>query len=310
MISRFVKIAAVAGVVLAGIGFLLLPRQEAAVCLPEDIGLQASAPLELAALLNEDCMRAYAREAPDRLPDALLDFGYPTLLLETEPRVDVLALFVGAVTSGQRSFFANDRAILGRLADMRQSAQIEEISDFVAASQPETHAAYTPYDMERFLRFLPVWQNPEGQARLIDHCKEFDCAESRTVCPGALALSDKLALVSGDQTLIDIIGLCPVGADWQADAAWITTLRKAGVVDTTCAISTQVNAALNDGLSLEEPCFTQDRQIGDYAGYASGDVATFLKRKVQTGMPEVINAASLEIMFQFSPAITEYIATQ
>jgi len=27
-------------------------------------------------------------------------------------------------------------------------------------------------------------------------------------------------------------------------------------------------------------------------------------------MPEVINAASVEIMFRFSPEITEYIATQ
>lgn len=307
--ARIFSIAFLSFIVLIGFGiFVLRPDTEEASCNRQKAGLEPDTPLELAAILDEDCMRLYAREAPDRLPEAFLDFSYPTLLLETENRQDVLNLFTMAVASGERHFFADDPEILNRLRDMRRTAQIEEIIDFAAASQIRSQATHDLYDMERFLEYVDVWENPAGQSLFSEMCQSHDCAISETICPNSLGLSDKLALVEGNSTLAETIALCPRGQDFESDREWFTALRRAGVVDTTCTVTTQLNAVLNDGLSLEEPCFGPMRQIGDYSGNTPGDVVRFIERKVRTGHPEMLNAESLEIVFRFSPDIARYIA--
>ncbi|NSX57008.1 hypothetical protein [Parasulfitobacter algicola] len=291
------------------VAYLLLSEETGAVCNRQAIGLEDNAPLELAAILNEDCMKHFMKENPDRIPAALVDFKYPTLLLDAEPQDDVFALFQAAIFSGERSFFENDLSIRERLSKMRQTAEISSMIDFVVASQTETAAGYVPNDMERFLTFLPVWKNAVGQTLFLDHCADYDCAGHITSCPVRLGLSDKAALVEGDRSLAETIALCPIAHDWENGQQWFTALRQAGVVDTTCSVTTQVNAALNDGRSIENACFSQENQIGDYSDNTSSDVVTFIKQKVQTDVPKTINAQSLEIIIRFSPEIAEYLMT-
>jgi len=292
--------------------FLVLAGGNGAACDRTAVGLEEDAPLVLAAMLDDDCLRAYLDDEPGSARDALINFGRPLVVLERLESAAATELLNVQVTWGERSLLSGGAALVAALRDHRRSDEMEKVIDFVAANDASLRQSYEPFDQAFFLRSIPIWQDPEGQAFLEQACADFDCVSDVTVCPRVVGLADKLAVVRQETTATRVWQQCDA---FTADLGpsifdWASAMRLSGIVDTTCSFTLQMSAVRDAPELLESPCFGDGRQIGSYASVGSTDYVIFIKRKAVSGEPEQIDAASLTSIATHYPEIARYFATQ
>ena len=133
-------------------------------------------------------------------------------------------------------------------------------------------------------------------------CDDLDCSVGETVCENHVGLGDKLALSRGDMTLDTLIGKCPVTRDW------VLALRRAGVVDTSCSLTLQLNAARIDTRVLTQGCFPGDTQLRDYDAFTPSDAVTFLREWVKSGGERRVDSRSLSYIASLFPDSAGYVA--
>lgn len=275
---------------------------EAPACDLAELGLSRDAPLEFGAILSRDCASRYVAEIPDRAAGMMLTFGYPSLLFDYVPQKDALQVISGAMGEGDRGFFAYDEEILARLNALPKSPEIQKIKYFLTLA-PRAEAPPQSPDTAWGLSVLPIWEDAEAATLFVQGCQTIDCQDSRTSCPGEVGLRDKLKLARGDMRLSDVIALCPISREW------ILALRRAGVVDTFCTSTLQVNAALNDIAFLERGCFPEDVQLHYYDALTPNDAVMFLRDRFARQALDEIDKPSLDYVANYFPGTAAYLSS-
>ncbi|MFP7675711.1 hypothetical protein ACG74X_20445 [Marivita sp. S0852] len=259
-------------------------------CDPKGAGLAVGAPLELQALFDIDCARSLVTVRGETGAALASDLGYPTLLLEMRPHDEAIAFLQAVAEQGDRGFFAFDPLIAERL---REGGAPENLQAFVASATPRSEGAETTPDM------IDVFSNSAANDDLIALCQSADCDGEPTICPGLLALSDKLALAEGRVSLRETLRLCPPSFEW------ILALRRAGVVDTSCSSTLQVNLAMANIDKLQVPCFDQGTALADLPARTSSDAIRLLRQRLVAGVP--IAAEDLQIVSSVLPEAARYL---
>ncbi len=267
--------------------FAEVNKNEGFICDRTVDGIARDVPLELAAMLDRNCAAVYVAqsEAPVR---TAFDLNYPSLAYNhvSQPE-NVDAVIESAVTQGDRGFFMSDPAILDMLEEGEVADFVRTIFDPATANNAAT------------LHVLPLWQSPENAAQFLSACKNIDCTEDKTICPTRVGLADKLRLAGGDVTLADIVNTCKISFDW------ILALRRAGLLDTTCSSTLQVNRITGDPSRFEEPCFGSNFSV-----LAEPAVSNDLVRLIQQKGIITLDGESLKVLARSYPKAADFLATQ
>ncbi|MBL3560153.1 hypothetical protein [Rhodovulum sulfidophilum] len=273
---------------------------EASACNTAELGLSGDAPLELGAIFSRYCARLYVEETPDEAPRLIITLGYPSLLFDYLTEREALQVISGAMNDGDRGFFAQDSEILARLNALSRSPEIEKIEAFLQFLPPGDAPSQSPDSAWR-LSVLPIWDDAKTAALFVQGCETVDCQASRTSCPGEVGLIDKLKLAQGDARLSDVAALCPISHEW------ILALRRAGIVDTFCTSTLQVNAAMNDIETLERGCFPEDMQLMSYDALTPNDAVMFLRERFARQALAEIDMPSLDYVANYFPSAAAYL---
>lgn len=297
--------------IVAAISFSWFERtRHVPVCERAAIGLDDTVPIILAAILDEACALEHRERDPSTFPDAFVDFGYPSVLLEEVPQDQALELFYQVVDAGERDFFARDAKIVNLLSSAEYAAKFSTFLDFTVASQPNLWSTYEPQSEAEFLRALPIFQDEDGREFFTKACENFACDQDMTICPQQLGLSDKLALALGHASLVNVIGQCGELTDYQRFFEWYPALRRAGVVDTKCSLTLQINDASIDPMNLTRACFSDGRQLGDYSAFTNGDIVAFVRGVVGAGNSVPLAADTLMAIEKYSPDLAAYLTAE
>ena len=84
---------------------------------------------------------------------------------------------------------------------------------------------------------------------------------------------------------------------------WLRSLRRAGLIDTTCSSSFQINGVLQGLLPLDAPCFDPQRGLGPFSVASPTDTVRFL-RQTRGMQPD---AATLGVVAGYFPEIAAYL---
>lgn len=275
-------------------------------CDRETHGLPPEAPLEMAAMFDRNCAIEFIEQSDRNAVELARTLGYPSLLFGRMSVTDIETLMKLAVDAGDRSFFEKDPVILQRLEDMNTSGgDLSEVIDFVASMKPSAQLLEGG-DATKRLGYLPIWQSTENANFLIQACEKVDCETQTTSCDSNVGLSDKLALAQGRLGLATLIKKCSATPE---RPGWLVALRRAGVVDTECSPTLQVNAALSDLNILLESCFPTNKQLRDYSALTGSDAVSFIRQWSARGRTESVDAKSLKYIMQYFPKTAEFVAT-
>jgi len=247
---------------MAGLGgwYWLSRSTDIAICDRAVTGLASDAPLQLAAMLDRDCAIVYIGQSKDPARTAI-DFGYPSLAYDYATRSDVDGVLEAVVLEGDRGFFMSDPAILDLL-------EPGPVTDFVQTTfAPETATTVAT------LHVLPLWGSPGNSAQFVKACETIDCITDKTLCPARVGLADKLRLARGEATLGVIADSCEISFEW------VRALRVAGLLDTACTSTLQVNRIMDDHTRVAEPCFGPDFSIKSEPAVGANDLIRFIRLK-------------------------------
>ncbi|MCO6383055.1 hypothetical protein [Oceanicola sp. 502str15] len=283
-------------VVVAGVAYAVVPFGASAKlpdCDRAAAGVDEAAPLELAAIHDYDCARVFLAENDDRAAALAADLGYPSLAEEYASSSDYETLVIGAVDAGDRGFFAADPKALEATAEGEGAGFVQAIFDPAGALAGASEPA-------EVLHGLDIWNNDDNAALLVENCAAAGCESDATSCPSRLGLADKVKIASGAMGTADAVALC------EPSFEWILALRRAGVVDTLCSASLQVNAGMADQAYLAGPCYPDGMAISEFRTWASADTARFLRAHAGEPISALIDADAAEMIEPGYPALAAF----
>lgn len=268
----------------------------ASACRPETIGLQPEAPAELVAMFDKSCAAALVASLPNGASLAF-DLGYPSLAFGQSSKAEVMAALDAIAAEGDRGFFTNDSGVLGIVPPGPTHDFIQTTLD-PAAAIPK---AYNPLSA---ILALPLWGAEANNDVLAGACLTHDCSADQTKCPTSVGLSDKLRVATGSISLADFQRTCVVSFEW------ITALRRAGLVDTTCTSSLQINRAMTSPETLNAPCFGADFDFSSLPVISSGDIPRLIRSRGVAGLDQLGpgNVAAMQDAFPQTAAFLSSIA--
>lgn len=260
----------------------------------------ASPPAELAAILNYDCAADYLDKNPDIAAGMAINMGYPSLLLEHTTDAQAIELMETAAADGDRGFFADDPEILYNLEELDVPytllAFVRTATGSSYLNEAENSAAY----LER----INLWKSPVNARLLTRSCAKYGCEEKTTTCPSEFGMADKMRIAAGDIDLYESIALCDISPEW------IISLRRAGVVDTSCTSIMQINAALQDPGRLPGQCLESSKQLSGYNAIGSTDYSRYIRRRAASGDLLKIDRQSIDMIGYIFPETANYLITK
>lgn len=261
----------------------------------DDCALPGEPPALLTALLSPDCFQAAMPRPMD--PRTAMDFGFPSLLFTLLPEAEAVEIVSLARQEGDRGFLAADPGMLQRLDSLPPP-----VADFVAASLAPEQALSAGRAGTDVLMALPLWGRPENARLLAGHCAAHDCQPAPSRCPDRVGLSDKLAVATGEMTLQQAQGLCAPSFEW------LRALRQAGLVDTSCTSTMQINRIMADPALLDAPCYPADLSLADLPAASPADAARLLRQHLRQGPPATpLPEGSLDYIQRYWPEMGAYL---
>jgi hypothetical protein len=268
-------------------------------CTANAIDLPDGAPPELFAVLSQSCATFLADSDEDTRLTLAQDYGYPSLLWDDFPTEDVLDSWAAIAAEGDHEYFRHDQKIQEIV--MKSDAS-EPLKAFVFASTSEVAPPPPEIDLKLWALALPIWENGVVASKLVDACIGDQCRGKPTLCAGDVGLDDKLLVAKGSKLLADLVDDCPM------TDGWLRALRRAGLLDTTCTSTLQINRVLNDGLGPTEVCFSDPLADRQEMVTTSADVVRQLRR-VLTADPQAVPSQDFlaELALYFPTIATFYI---
>ncbi len=291
---------ALVGVVAAAAGWLAL-RQPSAACAPEGAGLAAGAPWQLVAVFRPDCLAQAPGLTDAEKARVAMDMGYPSLVLRLSGREEALAALAAVADQGDRGFFTGDPAIGDALAAAREPLP-EGLASFVRAAVWSGTPAAGERPDAAFLLALPIRDDAANRAAFVAWCGADACAAAPGDCGGEVSLADKLAVARGAVTPGAMAAQCPVTPER------VLALRRAGLVDTACTATLQVNLALEDPARLAGDCYPAGADIARLPAISSADAIRMLRRLPARPAPGQVDPALVAALGGAWPGIAAWLA--
>lgn len=258
--------------------------------------LPGTPPSTLIAMLGPDCFDQVQKKFDAR---TVMDLGYPSRLFKLISKTEVLDLLSMAVNEGDRGFFESDADILLQVEGWGDTKTVEFIQ---ATLSPEEILQKKEVSTD-FLMALPLWGRPENSQFLVDYCEGHDCEVTRTACPDSIGLSDKLAVAKGEKSLNEIQNLCPMSHEW------IRSLRQAGLVDTICTSTMQINRVMVDPETLNNACYPQEMSLQDIPAATTTDAIRYLRQYLLHDPMRPISDGNIDYISEYWPDVADYLTT-
>ena len=256
--------------------------------------LPGQPPAKLVAMLSPDCFDAALQDRADAR--SAMDYGFPSRLFGLLPKAEAVELIAMAAQEGDRGFFVADRSILDHV-----DALSEPAADFITASLAPAETLLTGEASADFLLAVPLWGQPENGPLLTDYCARHDCQLTETHCPDRIGLADKLAVASGSMTLQQAQALCSPSFEW------LRALRHAGLVDTSCTSTMQINRTMADPALLDAACYPPDLSLMDLPAATSADAVRYLRKHLTHSSLAPLPAGSLDYIASQWPELAGYL---
>lgn len=262
----------------------------------DDRALPGTPPANLVAMLSADCYDKALQDEDDAL--SAIVYGYPSRVFRLRDKTEAVELVVAVVQEGDRGFFTADRDILNYVSVLPRAA-----ADFITASLLPAETLQTGEVSADFLMAIPLWDQPENELLLTDYCAEHDCQMTETECPYYVGLADKLAVASGSMTLQQAQTLCPLSFEW------LLALRRAGLIDTSCTSTMQINRIMADPTLLDAACYPLDLSMMDLPAATPDDAVRYLRQHLAHSTLTPIPAGTLDYIAREWPELVGYLQT-
>lgn len=277
--------------------------QPSLACDPVARGLPQDAPHELVAFFDDTCAKALVAEDPSSAPFRAISLGQPQLLIAYGKPSEVMDLLSQLVLQGDRGFFRGHPGVLAALPNGGQPQEKDRVATYLSALFAPQDGPPPGQDAAFWARSLPVYEAPAGAEALRAYCSTGACEQAPTVCPGEVGLGDKLRLVTGQMELSDLAALCPPSPEW------VLSLRRAGVIDTSCTASFQVNRALQRPDTVLESCAVSQETFDEYVmfGYGAEEVIMLLRQiGLQQGLA-ILPDTAFDLLADHFPSASSYL---
>jgi hypothetical protein len=228
-------------------------------------------------MLDVGCAYKLASEKSDLRDVIAMEMGYPSLLLGSRTEEEIIQTLHLIVQEGDHGFFSSDPYIVPALRKLAEESNsnvdaIEDIHDFALSAQPLQSGLQTAlaFNINQYLQYLPVSKQSKQAELFSEWCKNESCVSKASDCSSSVSLQDKLDLVSGKQTVEQFFLSCSQNPES------IKLLRKAGIIDSYCSSTMQINRVLQSQAKIDDLCFYQEFSFENGAAN-SADIARYLR---------------------------------
>ncbi|BCH55123.1 hypothetical protein GOZ89_15490 [Agrobacterium vitis] len=271
-------------------------------CPPAPFSNKKDVPWQLSALLSIDCFTADSRMPEEQRLKFAMDFGYPSFVLKTAEQDEAIAAIGAVAKEGDRGFFSADPYIEAAIDSQPKSEDAEFVRDFLHSAKSASKFFQSGEINENFLYTLPLWNNPENIKLLTNWCARNKCEGEKRECPQRISIKDKIEIAVGKISLEDVYRLCDISFEW------IRELRLAGLIDTQCTSTMQINKVMANPDSIGKPCYQADFSNKEKFLLTSADAARSLRDSINQGNKNLYNLEELDKIKTYYPEIAEYLS--
>ncbi|NTF10348.1 hypothetical protein G6L37_24025 [Agrobacterium rubi] len=241
--------------------------------------------------LSAECAVKAGRETDVSFTSAILQAGYVSALVGTVSDTQIINYLKEIVRNGDHGYFKYDADIyqlLKGLMDRNPNfvEDLQDVYDFVLAAREEKG---TPFDLSRYAFYLPVWRDQLQRNKFFEVCSAEKCGK-------VVAISDfcnpesfmDLKVYYLKSTAVAREGLRRCNYDFN-DPSLLLSLRRSGIVDSSCSASLQLNAMLRYGFEIAKNCSSVMGKLDKHVPINSSDLVRFVR----------------DLMTQTNPALSE-----
>lgn len=261
-------------------------------------GMGPDAPWQYVALFSYGCAAVAPITDRDRRVQFALDYGYPSLLVRDIGEAETAQIVTAVIAEGDRGFFAADPGVAAMVAawpdDLRPPATVAFLSTL-----PGQPPAPRPFDVS-MVEAAPLWHDGRFAPQIVDFCAESGCQDLPQPCNGPVSPAAKARIAQSAAALSTVQTSCPPSFEW------LLALRRAGLVDTLCSSTFQINRVMQGHQALDAPCYDAQSGIGASPVASPADTLRFL-REMRGTRPD---AATEKVIAEYFPEIAAYLARE
>jgi hypothetical protein len=266
-------------------------------------------PIYIGVLLTQECAKVLIKEKPEEGPVIVLHAGFPSAVDGVVPPERAVEYLENRVRDGDHHYFKLDEDIIPFIDNLKNdesldSKSLDNIRDFVLSSKEASDQSLIS-DKQQFAKYLPIWRDEGERVEFQKICADTGCPEPEPVsniCKTNDFFKLKMLYASDPQKVVSAFDQCAFSV---RDASYIRSLRKFGMMDTSCSSSMQINEIAKKGFSQVANCRKQLEAIGSLSSVGSTDVLEFARLYLNKQLPEIapaIFAKNLRTIRGFSPS--------
>ncbi|TWD47025.1 hypothetical protein FB480_11194 [Agrobacterium vitis] len=242
-------------------------------------------------ILTEECAKALIKEAPNEAPAIVLQAGFVSAVDGVVSPEQVTEYMQSMVAYGNHQYFKRDKNIISFISNLEKNdgedaETIDNISDFILASNEDAELPRAT-DKRRFAEYMPIWRADSQRDAFRKICEEAGCPKSggvSDICKATDFLALKMQYASNPQEVISAFVQCDFSV---FDASFIHSLRRFGMIDTSCSPATQINEIARLGFLKGSNCKAILENIGFSSSVSSTDVIQFARLYLSNSLPKM-----------------------
>ncbi|OLP47037.1 hypothetical protein [Rhizobium oryziradicis] len=266
-------------------------------------------PIYIGVLLTQECAHVLIKEMPEEGPVIVLHAGFPSAVDGVVPPARAVEYLENRVRDGDHHYFKLDEDIILFIDDLKKdekldSKSLENIRDFVLSSKEGSDRSQIS-GKQQLAKYFPIWRDQGERVEFQKICADAGCPQLEPVsniCKTDDFLKLKMLYASDPKKVVSAFDQCAFSV---RDASFIRSLRKFGMMDTSCSSSMQINEIAEKGFSQVANCRKQLAAIGTLSSVGSTDVLEFARLYLNKQLPEIapaVFAKNLRTIRGFSPS--------
>lgn len=242
-------------------------------------------------LLTQECAKILTEKVPKEAPAIVLQAGFASAVDGVVSPKIVVEYLQSMVMYGNHEYFDRDKNILPFIDKIEKNEgenaeKLENVRDFILASKGERELSRAS-DKRRFAAYMPIWREDTQREAFRKICEDADCPKSinvANICKATDFLALKMQYASNPQQIISAFVQCKFSV---FDAAFIHSLRRFGMIDTSCSPATQINEIARLGFLRGSNCAAFLENIGFSSSVSSTDVIQFARLYLSNRLPKM-----------------------
>lgn len=229
--------------------------------------------------LSAECAVKIGRKTDASFAPAILQAGYVSALVGTVSDMEIISYLKGIVRNGDHGYFKYDADIyqsLNGLMDRNPNfvEDLQDVYDFVLAAREEKG---TPFDLDRYAFYMPVWRDQLQRSKFFEVCSADKCgkvAAISNVCNPESFMHLKVYYLNSIAITTEGLRKCIYDLD---DPSLLLSLRRSGIINSSCSASLQLNAMSRYGFELAKECSSVMGILDKDIPVSSGDLVRFVR---------------------------------